>query len=197
MIDLLKNIDNQILFAINGSHSNLLDSIMWIISEKYFGAPLYILLLYLSFKKFGAKGMLVFLALGLVTVALSDLTSKHFFKEIFERYRPSHNLNIKDKLHYVNDYYGGTYGFVSSHSANMFAITTFGLLTLTKNNKKYWLWLLLLFPMTVALSRVYLGVHYPSDVLVGALWGCFIGWIISRIFNETSIKTLDLQPTKS
>lgn len=197
MIDLLKNIDNQILFAINGSHTNLLDSIMWIISEKYFGAPLYFLLLYLSFKKFGAKGMLVFLALGLLTVALSDLTSKHFFKEIFERYRPSHNLNIKDKLHYVNNYYGGTYGFISSHSANMFAITTFGLLTLTRDNKKYWLWFLLLFPMTVALSRVYLGVHYPSDVLVGALWGCFIGWIISRIFNEISIKTLDLQPTKS
>ena len=76
----------------------------------------------IAFKFFGWKKALVIVLLGGVAVGLADLSSKYLFKEVFLRYRPSHNLLLKDKIHLVNNYRGGMYGFVSSHSANMFAI---------------------------------------------------------------------------
>lgn len=184
MIDWLEHIDREILFAINGANSPIFDKIMWMISEKYFGIPFYFLFLFLAYKLFGWKGMMLFLVLGGLCVGLSDLTSKHLFKEIFLRYRPSNNLELKDQLHYVNDYHGNTYGFISNHSSNMFSITTFALLTFWTSTKNKWIFLLFLFPSIVAYSRVYLGVHYPSDVIVGALWGAFLGWIFYRILDH-------------
>ncbi|CAG5081590.1 phosphatase PAP2 family protein [Parvicella tangerina] len=183
MIDWLENIDQKLLFFINGLHSPFLDDVMWVISEKYFGIPVYALLVFLAYRSFGLKGMFIFLVLGGLSVGLSDLTAKYFFKEVFLRYRPSQNLELTDQLHYVNNYKGGTYGFISNHSSNMFAITVFALLSLWKPINSNWLLMLILFPVIVALSRVYLGVHYPSDVFVGAIWGTFIGWIFYRIFE--------------
>lgn len=184
MIEWLEHIDREILFAINGAHSPALDQIMWIISEKYFGIPIYLFLLYLAFRSFGFKGMLIFLLLGGLCVGISDLSAKHLFKEVFLRYRPSQNLELTNQLHYINNYKGGTYGFISNHSANMFAITSFALFSFWKSSKNRLLFLLILFPIIIAYSRVYLGVHYPSDVAVGALWGVLIGWIFYRIFQE-------------
>lgn len=184
MIDWLENIDREILFAINGTHSPALDQIMWVISEKYFGIPFYILCLYLAYRSFGIRGMMLFLLLGGLCIGLTDLTSKYLFKETFMRYRPSQNLELKDYLHYVNNYHGGVYGFVSNHSANMHAITALALFIFYKATKNRLLILLILFPAIIAYSRVYLGVHYPSDVLAGAIWGIFIGWIFYRIFDH-------------
>lgn len=184
MIEWLEHIDREILFAINGAHSPALDKVMWIISEKYFGIPFYLLFLFLAYRSFGIKGMLIFLLLGGICVGITDLSSKHLFKEVFLRYRPSQNLELTNQLHYVNNYKGGTYGFISNHSANMFAITFFAFLSFWKSNRDRMLILLFLFPVIVAYSRVYLGVHYPSDVAAGALWGMIIGWIFYRIFQR-------------
>lgn len=183
MIDWLEHIDREILFAINGAHSPILDQIMWVISEKYFGIPFYLLFVFLAYRFFGTKGMLLFILFGSLCVGLTDLTSKYLFKEVFLRYRPSHNFELKDQLHYVNNYKGGTYGFISNHASNMFAVTSFALFSFSRFNKNKLLLLFILFPVIVAYSRVYLGVHYPSDVIVGGLWGVFIGWIFFRIFN--------------
>lgn len=184
MIDWLEHIDREILFAINGTHSPILDQIMWVISEKYFGIPFYLLFIFLAYRFFGTKGMLIFIFLGGLCVGLTDLTSKYLFKEVFLRYRPSHNIELKNQLHYVNNYKGGAYGFISNHSANMFSITSFALFSFLKSNKNNLFLFIILFPVTVAYSRVYLGVHYPSDVIAGGLWGLFIGWIFFRIFNR-------------
>ncbi|MCB9195200.1 MAG: phosphatase PAP2 family protein [Flavobacteriales bacterium] len=187
MIDWLENIDRNLLLTINSGHTPFLDQLMWLISEKYFGIPFYLLFLYLAYRTFGTRGMLLFLFLGVLCIGTTDLSSKYLFKEIFLRYRPSHNVELQDQLHYVNNYHGGTYGFISSHSANLFSITSFALFAFWNESKKGLLLLIVLFPMIVAYSRVYLGVHYPSDVIVGAFWGILIGWISYRIFDNQLI----------
>ncbi len=186
MIEFLENIDRELLFAINGNNQPFWDTIMWWISEEIFGLPFYLLFVYLVYRVFGIKGTLIFIIVGGATIGLTDVTAKYLFKEFFERYRPSQNLEIRDQLNFVNNYRGGTFGFISSHAANMFGITTLVFLLLKKNLSKLW-WLIFLFPIIVSYSRVYLGVHYPSDVFVGAIWGIFIGWMMYRILSSLLI----------
>lgn len=184
MIDWLENIDREILFAINGANSSFLDQIMWIISTKFFGLPFYLILLYYIHKLKGWQESALFLVIGILAVGMSDLSAKYLFKELFERYRPSQNLEIQHRLHFVNNYKGGMYGFISNHSSNMFALTTYVYLVLTKLVKKKLLLGMFLFPIIIGYSRVYLGVHYPSDVIIGGLWGSLIGIIFYRIYQH-------------
>lgn len=109
---------------------------------------------------------------------MADRISVEAFKEVFQRYRPSHNLEIKSLVHSVeksqgNPYLGGMYGFVSSHAANFFAIATF-LIAVFRRFSKKWYWLFA-WAAIIAYSRIYLGVHYPADVFVGGLLGFTIG----------------------
>lgn len=189
-IEKIEQLDRNILFAINDANSPFLDQLMWWISKPSFGIPFYIIFALLLFRYFGWKNaMIVLVGVG-VAVALSDLSAKYLFKEMFERYRPSHNLEIQDQLHYVNDYRGGMYGFVSSHAANMFAIASVIWMALRKKLKYFGL-LLLVWAGLIAYSRVYLGVHYPSDVFVGALLGVTIGWLVFSLLNKMNLLTLE------
>lgn len=187
MIEYLENIDHKLLMLINSWNSPFWDNIMWWISDSKFGIPFYLLFIFIAVRFFGWKKGLIIIVLGLLSVGLSDLSAKYLFKEVFQRYRPSHNLLLSKYLHFVNDYKGGLYGFVSSHSANMFAIaTTLGLFYKEKN--KYLIYWLLLWAAIIAYSRMYLGVHYPSDVFVGGLLGTSIGTIIYLFGNKGIIK---------
>jgi undecaprenyl-diphosphatase len=182
MINWLESIDRSLLLFINGLHTPFLDEIMWFFSGKLSLTPLYLILLFLikkeySWRNFGLICFGVFL-----TILVADQTSVHLFKEFFQRYRPSHNLEICNKLHFYETkpgefYRGGTYGFISSHAANYFGMVGF---ILPLFSKKYnWLKVFILFVgIIVGLSRVYLGVHYPSDVFLGAVIGLLIGWSI-------------------
>jgi undecaprenyl-diphosphatase len=157
---------------------------MWFFSGKLTLIPFYLILLYFiklvnSWKNFGLICFGIFL-----TVLISDQTSVHFFKETFQRYRPSHNLEISLLLHYYEvkpgDFYrGGTYGFISSHAANFFGMLGF---VLPLFSKKYRILQVssIVIGVIVSMSRVYLGVHYPSDVIVGVALGLLIGWSINH-----------------
>ena len=185
-IEKIEQIDRQLLFAVNGANSPLFDTIMWWVSKPAFGIPFYLLFVFLLYKYFGWKSTLIIVLSTGVAVGLADLSAKYLFKEMFERFRPSQNLEIKEQLHYVNNYHGGMYGFVSSHSANMFSIALLLGLWL-KKKIKYSLYFLLIWAALIGYSRIYLGVHYPSDVLCGALLGMLIAFLIYKVIIKVKL----------
>lgn len=182
MLDYFEAIDHSIVLAINSLHSPLLDEIMWLISGKIIWIPMYLFLIYLSYQHFGKKNTIYFVLLVIAAIALSDLVSSKIIKETVERYRPSHNLELAPKLHFYKQkngeyYQGGEYGFVSSHAANFFALAFIvGLIFKEKAPKL--IYTLFTIAILVGLSRIYLGVHYLSDILGGALVGLTISYLI-------------------
>jgi len=192
MLEQLEHIDKELFLAVNGFHSPFFDEIMWQISHQLIWIPLYLFLLFYAYKHLNTKQLIVFfIGVGLCFL-LADRISVLGFKNIFLRYRPTHNTDIEHLIHTYtfadgNSYLGGLYGFVSSHSANFFALSTFLFLNF-KSFSKYWIFIFL-WASLIAYSRVYLGVHYPSDVFVGGLLGVLIGFIVFKITTFIIPKT--------
>lgn len=189
MIDRLENIDQELFLWMNSLHAEWLDQPMYYMSEKLFWIPVYLFLIYLLVKSYDVKTALWSLLGVIVVVTLCDRISVELFKEVFQRYRPTHNLEIGNLVHTVNDYRGGMYGFVSSHAANFFGISTFLHLILRKAYGIKALWIFL-WAGLIAYTRVYLGVHYPGDILCGGILGCFVGWVVYFFFNKLILKKI-------
>ncbi len=184
MIENLESIDRWIVLTVNGWNTPWLDEVMWFISGRLTWVPLYLILLYLGFKKLPFIHFLTYVGCVVLAVALADIISVEVFKETILRYRPSHHFELKDKLHlYRLDegkfYRGGQYGFVSSHAANFFAVAISAGLVLSKYYKNS-LKILLIIAVIVSFSRLYLGVHYLTDLLVGGLVGASVGYLVYR-----------------
>lgn len=192
MFEYLESIDRAIVLAINGTHNIVFDQFFWYVSDKIIWIPLYIYILHLVWKAQQWRNMLIFLGLAVLMIAITDLTSVYFFKETIRRYRPSHNLLLEHRLHYYQKwwngeiYMGGDYGFVSSHAVNFFAITVFAGNVLKPNYPKM-IWILLGISVLVCYSRIYLGVHYFTDVFCGGVWGAIWGYIFYRIFKKVKL----------
>lgn len=173
MIASLLKLDEQLLLFINGLNSTFLDSFMWMMSSKTVWIPLYIFLAAVIVVKFRIKAIWIILILA-IAIGLSDVTGSKVFKPNVKRLRPSHEIHLENKLHYVNGedgkpYTGGTYGYFSSHASTTFCLATFVFLLFRKKNRAYSA--LFLWSFIIGLSRIYLGVHYPSDVITGFLFG--------------------------
>ncbi|MBL4709246.1 MAG: phosphatase PAP2 family protein [Flavobacteriales bacterium] len=175
MLETLEQYDQSLFLWLNSCHSEILDFIMWQVSGKLQWVPLYLILLYLLYKKYG-RSIWVIIIGAAAAVTLADQISVQLFKDVFERWRPCHNLDLKELVHTVNGKCGARFGFVSSHAANSFATASFIGLLLNKKILKY----LLLWAILVAYSRVYLGVHYPGDIIGGAILGTAIGFFIYK-----------------
>lgn len=187
MLEFLQFIDEKIFFVINGLHNQFFDRVMWWISGKYTWIPFYLIILGILIYRFRIKA-LIYILFIIVLITASDQGSVHLFKNVFERLRPSHNPDLQNMVHLVNGYRGGKFGFISSHAANSFALVSF-LAPVIK--KKWFILLLFLWAILICYSRIYLGVHYPFDIIVGGAFGGILGYGFFKIHQFLTIKTPD------
>jgi undecaprenyl-diphosphatase len=180
----IKEMDTQLFLFLNSMHNPFFDEVMYWFSHKFFWIPLYAYFLYLVYEKSKSNTWVV-LIFAAMLIVLSDQISVHAFKEVFLRYRPCHNLLIQHKVHLLNDYCGGTYGFVSSHAANTFALAMF-LSLYFKDTYKHFGLFIFLWAVLVGYSRIYSGVHYPTDIAVGGIVGMGIGAAIYILYTKTT-----------
>lgn len=173
MLQYLLELDTEVFLFFNRMHHPVMDSIMWFMSGISNWIPLYLVFIALIIKNYQKETWLILLAIALVILAADQITSG-FMKPFFERLRPSHEPALDGLVHTVNDYKGGRFGFASGHSSNSFAIAT--ILFLLFRQKYTWVLCMFVWAAVVAYSRIYLGVHYPGDIIVGGLIGVACGW---------------------
>ncbi|HEX8516071.1 MAG TPA: phosphatase PAP2 family protein [Bacteroidia bacterium] len=180
IINTLKDLDTQLFLFLNSKHNSFFDPVMFWVSHKFFWIPLYLFFLFLAWKYYGKNVWLVAIAAGLA-ILLADQISVHAFKNIFLRYRPCHNCEIGSQVH-LNGGRGGMYGFISSHASNTFALAML-LWLLFRNKMKYFGFFVFLWAAFVSYSRIYNGVHYPADIIAGAIVGMGIGVVVFKLFS--------------
>ena len=190
MFDKLESIDQSLVLAINSMHSTFLDSFMWFLSGSYILFFLFPFVFYFLFKGYSFKQLVWIFAALLLTIVLTDQLSVHAFKEVFQRYRPSHNLLLKSQLHlheYPDGsfYGGGKFGFVSSHASNYFGVLTIIYALIRPQWVKI---ILFVISLLIIYSRVYLGVHYVSDVICGALLGFVLAQFVLQFLLLKKVK---------
>jgi undecaprenyl-diphosphatase len=188
MIETLEHIDQSLLIAINRCNSSLFDEFFWYVSKAWVSIPFYVLAFYLLYRNYQGKNALILLSCILVTVALTDVISTQVFKQGIKRYRPSHHEELGPQLHYYEEspgvyYRGGQYGFFSSHAAN-YAGFYFFIWPLLFRRENRWLWILGAWGILVCYSRMYLGVHYPSDIFAGLIFGGLLGWSAQQLVKK-------------
>jgi len=181
MIEWLISLDKQLFTSLNGLHTPWLDPVMLLISGKIEWLPLYASLIFLLIKHY--KWQSVYFLFGIaLTILFADQLASGVMKPFFARLRPSHDPELSQIVHILNDYRGGKYGFASSHAANTFALATYFYLIFRERIpaiKWMFAWCTI-----VSYSRIYMGVHYPGDILVGALIGVFFAVLVYFVLEK-------------
>jgi undecaprenyl-diphosphatase len=178
MLEELIELDKKSMIFLNSFHSPLLDPVMFVITKTIFWIPLYLILIYVLFKHLNKDAWFVLVGAA-ITILLSDQITSTLLKPWIARLRPSQDPSLVGIIHLVEGYKGGLYGFASSHAANTFGVAL--LIWLTLKNHVKWIWVIFIWAFIMTYSRIYLGVHYPGDILVGAMIGLFFGWVGFRI----------------
>lgn len=179
MVEKILVYERDLFFMLNGSDSPFLDRFMWLYSGKAVWLPLAaFILIVLLYKKKWRESILILLAIVLV-ITFCDQFASHVCKPIFTRFRPTHHPDFMDQVKTVFDYRGGRYGFISSHAANAFGFATFMSLLF---RYRLFTWTIFLWAALTAYTRVYLGVHFISDIVPGAIAGVFFGWLVYWLY---------------
>ena len=187
-METLSNIDSDLFLFLNGLHTDWMDKVMVLLTDMWAWFPLYLLLIYWAIRQYGKRCWWIILAVVLVVLCTDQLAS-HVCKPVFQRLRPCYNADFQDLIHLPKGRAGGKYGFVSSHAANTFGIAAF----LTPALRKYRPWtaiVLYLWAFISSYSRIYIGYHYPGDILCGAILGILIGLILWKAFQLIVVRKL-------
>lgn len=171
----LLNWDREIFLWLNAWHGDFMDTIMLMVTRKETWVPLYLTLIVLFTKSYRSKTLIILLFLAITVVASDQLSV--LIKETVQRLRPGHEPSIADLVHIVLRK-GGLHGFVSSHASNMFAIYVFT--SRVFKNRSYSR-LMFFWALIISYSRIYGGVHYPLDIIGGAILGSLIGWTTYKL----------------
>lgn len=182
MLENLIQKDQELLIFLNNLGSNQWDGFWMFITNKYTSVPLYLLLIIIFAKNFGLKKTLTLIILGVLIVTASDQLS-NLFKYGFKRLRPCHENEVQDLIRLVKSYCGGKYSYFSAHASTGMALAVFFGASLKAINKNL-IYLLIIFAVIVGYSRIYIGVHYPLDVLTGFVLGGVIGFIFYKILSK-------------
>lgn len=175
-------LDERILLFFNGMHSTYFDYFMSVATGRLIWVPFYIALLILIVQKNGIRRAATIVVGVALAITLADQLCATVLRPIFARYRPANQLNpLSEFIHIVNGYRGGRYGFPSCHAANCFAVLTF--LSLLIRNRMFTI-SMLIWALINCYSRMYLGVHYPGDLIAGAVLGYLCGLTMYAIVNK-------------
>ncbi|NGM62260.1 phosphatase PAP2 family protein [Sphingobacterium sp. SGG-5] len=177
------NIDKEIFLWINqGLSSSFLDGLLPILRNPYTWAPLYLFLIIFFIKHYGKMGIIIVLC-TLVNFGISDAVSSHVIKKSVERLRPCNDPEFKEHIT-LRVRCGSGYSFTSSHATNHFAMAFFWIV-LFRRKWRHALWLCILWATAIGISQIYVGVHYPFDILCGAVLGIIIGLLSGWIFKRS------------
>ncbi|SFK85594.1 phosphatase PAP2 family protein [Proteiniphilum acetatigenes] len=172
-------LERDLFFTMNGSDSLFLDSVMWTISGRFIWIPVFLFILFLFFYRVRRKEAILVTLFFILLFVATDQISSSFFKPFFERFRPTHHPDFRDMVDIMNGYRGGRYGFISGHATNSFGLAVF--LSLVFRNRLVTL-STLLWAMINSYTRIYLGVHFISDILAGMIVGTLVAFLLYGIY---------------
>lgn len=182
MIDQLIALDKELFLSVNQGMSNaFFDWLMPILRNRFTWAPLYLFIIIFSIKNYKKEGVMMIVAL-LLNFGISDSVSSNLVKNSVQRLRPCNDIELREQMVQRVRCSGG-YSFTSSHATNHFAMAVL-LIILFYRRWKHVLWLALLWAISISFAQVYVGVHYPFDILAGALLGILIGLTSGYIYNR-------------
>ncbi len=186
-MDYLINIDSDLLLWLNGAHNAFFDTFMMLFTGRFIWVPMYLALTYVLFRNMTPKQALMCLVAIALVIVIADQMSSSLIRHSVGRLRPANLENpISNMVHIVDGYRGGRYGFPSSHAANSFGLAFFLLFLLRRSPIPTFI---ILWAIVNCYSRIYLGVHYPGDILCGTLVGLVAATVVWLIYKKLTRRT--------
>lgn len=175
-------IDHDLMLLLNGDMGSVMDTFMWYCSSKLAVVPFVLYALFVVYRRYGWKQLLLVMCIIGLLILVADQTC-NLFKDNLSRLRPTHTAALEGMIHIVNDYRGGQFGTVSAHAACSFSVL--GFCALLVSNRIYTT-ILVIVCLLIVYSRIYLGVHFPLDIMWGTILGCFVAFIGAEVFKNLS-----------